>query len=72
MNTIEYIDRQVEKFMPLIERYKGDESKLRSILIQAISNAVSDTIIEIANDSYAALDESGKPKLRIINTPRHT
>ena len=67
MNTIEYIDRQVEKFMPLIERYKGDESKLRSILIQAISNAVSDTIIEIANDSYAAfLDESGKPKLRII------
>ena len=66
MNTIEYIDEQVEKYMPLIERYPADSEKIRSILIQAISNAVSDTIIDIANTSYAGLDEDGKPRLRIV------
>ena len=66
MNTIEYIDEKVEEFMPLIERYQGDTHKLRSIFIQAISNAVSDTIIDIANTSYAGIDEDGKPRLRIV------
>jgi len=66
MNTIEYIDEKVALYMPLIEAYPADTEQIRSILIQAISNAVSDTIIEIANESYSQIDENGNFKLRIV------